>query len=81
MVWAGSKTVKVLAGQATNCTNHTNSTNKNKQENPIVASKFEINAKLGTYKIISGHQNYMGVVSRLLIASPGHRPIETHYVL
>ena len=30
--------------------------------------------------IVSGHQNYMGVVSKLLIASPGHRPMETHYV-
>ena len=29
---------------------------------------------------VSGHQNYTGVVSRLLIASPGHRLMETHYV-
>ena len=28
----------------------------------------------------SWHQNYIGVVSRLPIASSGHRPIETHYV-
>ena len=27
VVWAVSKTVKVLAGLATNCTNHTNGTN------------------------------------------------------
>ena len=38
-------------------------------------------AELGIYsKIASGHWNYMGVVSRLPIASPRHRPMETCYV-
>ena len=31
-------------------------------------------------KVASGHCNYMGVVSRFLIASPGHRLMETHDV-
>ena len=29
---------------------------------------------------ISQHQNYMGVVFRIPITSPGHRLMETHYV-
>ena len=38
-------------------------------------------AELGMHsKMASGHQNHMGVVSRLLIASPGHTLMETHYV-
>ena len=56
--------------------------NKNKQENAIIVdSKYEISAKLGMCsKAISGHWNYMGVVSRLLIASSGCRLMERHYV-
>ena len=56
VVWAVSKTAEVLAGQATNCTNHTYSTNhlKTNKNAIIVTSKFEICAKLGIYKIISG---------------------------
>ena len=32
------------------------------------------------WAMLSGHWNYMGVVSRLLIASPGHKLMEIHYV-
>ena len=54
----------------------------NKQTNAILlASKVEASAKLGIYsKIAFGHWNYIGVVSRLLIASPGCKLMETHYV-
>ena len=46
----------------------------------FLVSKFETIVKLGIYsKIAFGHQNYIGVVSRLLIGSPRHRLMERYY--
>ena len=75
--------VRVLAGQNCSCSVKSY-TNMN-----VMTAKFDVTySKLGLNRqnfdsnknMYFWHQNYMGVVSRLPIASPRHRPMETCHV-
>ena len=72
------KMTMVIAGQNSCCCVYTNT---NIMTTKFICNMFQTEPNgqpLKTHN--SWHQNYMGVVSRLPIASPGHRLMETHYV-
>ena len=69
----------VLAGQNSCCCVCTNT---NIMTTKFICNMFqtELNGQTLIKTHTSWHQNYMGVVSRLPIASPRNRLMETHYV-
>ena len=72
------KMTMVLAGQNSCCVY----TNTNIMTAKFACNMFqtEPNGQTLIKTYISWYQNYMGVVSRLPIASPRHRLMETHYL-